>query len=170
MKNSHGFSLIEILVTVVIISTALLGLVGLQAAGIKSTTDSYNRTQASHLAYSMADRMRANRAEASKGSNSLYVTKKSTDANIKTNCSSNCTPAEMAENDLYEWNADLVSGSNGLSKTAEITFNDPVFTIALCLNDDIVNYSSDGKCPSSNNAKSPNPAHPELTFRTDFQL
>ena len=57
---SKGFTLVEVLVTVVIFSVGLLGLAGLQATGIKLNHSSLLRSQATLLAYDIVDCMRAN--------------------------------------------------------------------------------------------------------------
>lgn len=62
-----GFTLIEVLVSIVIVSFGLLGVAGLLSTGLKSTQGSLQRTQASLLAYDMADRMRMNRDAARNG-------------------------------------------------------------------------------------------------------
>lgn len=61
ISSSKGFTLLEVLITVVIFSVGLLGLAGLQATGIKLNHSSLLRTQATLLAYDVADCMRANR-------------------------------------------------------------------------------------------------------------
>lgn len=58
--SSRGFTLVEVLVTVVIFSVGLLGLAGLQATGIKLNHSSLLRSQATLLAYDIVDSMRAN--------------------------------------------------------------------------------------------------------------
>lgn len=70
-QNQRGVSLIEILVSIVIVCFGLLGVAGLLTTGLKSTQGSQIRTQASFLAYDMADRMRSNRRVAL---NQEYVT------------------------------------------------------------------------------------------------
>jgi len=62
--QQRGFTLVELLVAVVIISVGLLGLAGLQAIGLKNNMSALHRTQASILAMDMIDRMRANRTAA----------------------------------------------------------------------------------------------------------
>jgi type IV pilus assembly protein PilV len=115
MKIEQGFSLIEILVSVLILSTGLLGLVGLQAKGLRDNISAYHSQQATQFAYNIIDRMRSNRLEANKNAASIYISKKPTDAQAKANCLKNvasgggCNPTEMAENDLYEWNQMLIN-------------------------------------------------------------
>ena len=56
-----GFTLIEILITLVIFSIGLLGLAGMQLRGAEGTNTAYFRSQATLLANDMAERMHANR-------------------------------------------------------------------------------------------------------------
>jgi type IV pilus assembly protein PilV len=60
-RGQRGISMIEVLVTIVIISFGLLGVAGLLATGLRNNQSSEWRTQASILAYDMAERMRSNR-------------------------------------------------------------------------------------------------------------
>ncbi|HLU07628.1 MAG TPA: type IV pilus modification protein PilV [Woeseiaceae bacterium] len=65
--DSRGLTLVEILIALLILSIGLLGLAGLQTASLKFNTSAYYRTQATALAYDLADRMRANRQAALDG-------------------------------------------------------------------------------------------------------
>jgi type IV pilus assembly protein PilV len=67
MHRESGFSLLEVLITIVILAIGLLGMAGLTAASIRNNHGSYHRTQAVWLAYDIADRMRANRQKALEG-------------------------------------------------------------------------------------------------------
>ncbi len=58
--RSHGFSLIEVMVALLVLSIGLLGIAGLQVFSLKYNHQSYERTQAVTLIYDIADRMRAN--------------------------------------------------------------------------------------------------------------
>lgn len=69
MKRNAGFSLIEILVTIVILMVGLLGLAGLQGRALTSQMESYQRSQALILLKDMGDRISANRKNAA-----AYVT------------------------------------------------------------------------------------------------
>ena len=50
MRNSRGFSLIEVLVTIVLTTVGILGMVALQSRSIQYTQDSDNRNAAVTLA------------------------------------------------------------------------------------------------------------------------
>ena len=65
----RGLTLIEVLVTLVLISVGLLGVAALQLTSLRSNQDAYVRSQASALAADILDRMRANQLKASE-----YVT------------------------------------------------------------------------------------------------
>ncbi len=64
MRKQKGTSLIEVLVTILIVSFGLLGVAGVVGMGLKDNHSSYGRTQASLLAVDIVDRMRANRIAA----------------------------------------------------------------------------------------------------------
>ena len=59
-RSAGGMTLVEVLVTLVIISVGLLGLAALQLTSLKGTQEAYARSQASSLASFILDRMRAN--------------------------------------------------------------------------------------------------------------
>jgi type IV pilus assembly protein PilV len=64
MHKQHGFSLLEALITLLIISLGLLGIAGIIANSLKVNQGAYVRSQASWLANDIIDRMRANRITA----------------------------------------------------------------------------------------------------------
>lgn len=57
-----GFSLVEVLVAVLVLSIGLLGLAGLQIASVRANDSARLRTQATLAAYDLADRLRADPA------------------------------------------------------------------------------------------------------------
>lgn len=69
-----GFSLLEVLVTLVVLSLGILGLAGLQNAALKNAHSALLRAQAAQYAQDMADRMRANRAAAVAGQYNVAIT------------------------------------------------------------------------------------------------
>lgn len=66
-RGLAGFTLVEVLVTLVILSAGLLGIAALHTATLRNNLDSALRSQASALASDIADRMRANRTLALTG-------------------------------------------------------------------------------------------------------
>ncbi len=58
--SQKGFTLLEVLIALLVLSIGLLGLAGLEIFGLKYNFQSYERTQATMLISEMADRMRAN--------------------------------------------------------------------------------------------------------------
>jgi type IV pilus assembly protein PilV len=73
---------------------------GLQAVGLKNNNTAYLRSQATFLAYELADRMRANNAIG----NGFYGTVTGEEANPNNDCTSApCTALQMAQNDIYQW-------------------------------------------------------------------
>jgi len=63
----HGVTLIEVLVTMVLLGVGLLGLAGLQARGLQVNQGSTYRAQAANLAVDLADRLRVDPATTMKG-------------------------------------------------------------------------------------------------------
>jgi type IV pilus assembly protein PilV len=65
--------LIEVLVALIVLSVGLLGLAALQSTATQFNAGAYSATQATILAYDMADRVRANRQSGVTGAyNSAY--------------------------------------------------------------------------------------------------
>lgn len=60
-KNNRGFSLLEVMVAIVVLSIGLLGMAALQSYSIKNNQSAAFRSQAMNLAYGIIDNMRANR-------------------------------------------------------------------------------------------------------------
>ena len=63
-KKNIGFSLIEVLITIVILMVGLLGLAALQGRALTSQLESYQRSQALILVRDMENRINANRKNA----------------------------------------------------------------------------------------------------------
>lgn len=61
MGNCRGFSLIEVLVTIVLVTVGVLGMVALQAKSIEYTQDAINRNAAITLAHELIEIMRMHR-------------------------------------------------------------------------------------------------------------
>ncbi len=107
-RTEHGFSMIEVLVTLLIISLALLGTAGLQAYSMRLNQGGQFRSLAVFLAADLSERMEANRASALAGD---YVVASTVGANflaaaaaVSTACvTTACSAAELAAYDLSQW-------------------------------------------------------------------
>ena len=97
--TSRGFSMLETLVTLLIIAIWLLGSAGVQTIAMKLNKSSAMRNQAILLAAEVGERMENNRVAAADG---MYEIKKTVKAS-KVNCvDQSCTPSQLAQHDLYE--------------------------------------------------------------------
>jgi type IV pilus assembly protein PilV len=110
-NKQRGFSLLEVMITMLIVSFGLLGIGGIIVISLKNNQGSYARGQATLMVNDMVDRMRANRgvAEASPSPYNLALT---------------ATPAgaTVAATDLAEWRAALATSIP--SGTGSVVVND----------------------------------------------
>jgi type IV pilus assembly protein PilV len=111
--SQHGFTLIEVLITIVILAIGLLGLAALQGFSLKNSHGSFYRSVASQQAYDMADRIAANLAGVAAGNYDNLTATIPTNPNCIT---SGCSAANMALTDQYQWlraNAVVLAGGSG---------------------------------------------------------
>lgn len=106
--NRTGFAMVEVLVTIVIISFGLLGLAGMQITGMRNSHGAYMRSLATQQAYDMADRLRANQIGVLAGNYNSLSGIPALDTCI-TAAAPGCTAAQLATQDARQWNT-----SNGL--------------------------------------------------------
>jgi type IV pilus assembly protein PilV len=137
MKNKNtGFTLIEVLIAMLVLAVGLLGLAGLQATSLNNNQRAYYRSQATILAYDIVDRMRANRSAVGN-----YLTSFIDPATAieHINCLpvtlpiAVCSQADMAENDLFEWNREIIKLPQGVGT---ITVAAGVYTIDITWDED----------------------------------
>jgi len=86
-----GMTLVEVLVTIVVISFSLLAMAGLQLNSLGGSKEASLRTTATVLGYDILDAMRANRAAALSGSYDIDLGAASPNG------------ASIAEQDLKQW-------------------------------------------------------------------
>lgn len=114
-RHQEGATLIEVLIAIVVLSIGLLGLAGLQVTSVQSNHSAYQRSQATLLAYDLADRMRANRTEAL--TNAYLV-------DFPTSSSSNAVTGTQAAKDKAEWLNNLArnlpNGTGKVEKTGNL--------------------------------------------------
>ena len=136
----RGFSLLEVLIALAVFSFGLLGLAALQTVSLRVGHDSYQRTQATMLAYDIVDRMRANPTGLAAGKDNIVLV---TDNPGTANCVSvSCTTDELADFDIRSWHeviaAKLSDGkgaisSSGTTRTITITWRENDLPIRLQL-------------------------------------
>lgn len=110
-----GFSLLEVLIALVILSVGLLGIAGMISTTMKTNDSAYMRTQATALAYNVIDRIRANQNAAQNGDYDIAIgTPAPGSSTVCNGNSANCTGVNLAAFDLAQWKTALTSPSNGL--------------------------------------------------------
>lgn len=106
-KSIVGFTLMEVLVTIVILSIGLLGVAGLQLNSLKGNQNALDTSVAVSLAMEMVDRVRANPPDRNAVTDDLILPPRYRffDApGSDPGCvGSLCNPDQMALTDAYEW-------------------------------------------------------------------
>ena len=104
-SSARGSFMLEAMIAVIIISLGFLGFARLEIGGLASANSGLLRSNAVYLSYQMTDRMRSNLPAVTTGAyNALTGTP--TDPGC---VSTSCTPAQMAQNDYYEWNQEAAA-------------------------------------------------------------
>ena len=99
------------MIALVIFSVGMLGIAALQTISKTSNFEAIQRTYASSLAYDLFERMRMNSGPRTNyvGSSTIIITDPTYDSEL--NCNSGCNLAELATNDLNEWQGMLLGYS-----------------------------------------------------------
>ena len=112
LASQRGFSLVEVLVSIVILSIGVLGAVGMQAAAMQSNREVRFQSIAGSLARELAEKMRGNHAVAiqtSAADNPYLLDTTLTASTALAVPSPNCytascpTATDIADWDIYEW-------------------------------------------------------------------
>jgi type IV pilus assembly protein PilV len=113
-RTQSGVTLIEVLITVVIISIGLLGIAALQLTSLRSSTDSVGRSKATWLAADIIDHMRANAIAARAGAYVITIGDPGSGATV-------------AKQDLIRWKTLLLSSA---TNNAGLPLGDGSITLA----------------------------------------
>jgi type IV pilus assembly protein PilV len=144
-SSQSGFTLLEVLIALLIVSFGMLGVAGLQLVTLKSNASSQYRSLAVHYAQEIGERMRVNDAALKTGVLRTQFAAYNSPATSKTHASLTsftatcktigCTPAQQALNDLAEWQQSIsTTFPNGIgivcldSGAGEASYNGIVFT------------------------------------------
>lgn len=121
-RYSHGFTIIEVAIAMLILSVGLLGVAGLQATGMQSTYQSHQRAVAMVQARDLADRMRANTAGVRGGEYIKTIPTAAPSPDCES-AGSTCDAAQLAASDLYNWasmNGELLPSGQGSIACADL--------------------------------------------------
>ena len=104
-SRQSGIGLIEILVSVLLISVGFLAAARMQVEGMRYSQSAYYQSQAYFMASDMIDRMRSNVEGVALG----HYNDQTTSATAENpECGVNpCLPAAIARQDLYDWSTSL---------------------------------------------------------------
>jgi len=112
MRSQYGTSMIEVLITIVILTFGLLGLAGLQSRVQVSEMDAYQRSQALVLISDMANRIATNRTNATG-----YVT--GTSAPLGTGMTCPTATTTRQQQDAVDW-CNALQGAAETSGTSKL--------------------------------------------------
>jgi len=122
--KQDGVGMIEAMVALIVMSIGMLGIAALYIESTRANRTALVRTQAVYLVNDMADRIRANR----RGGNSYDTTLYGGGPTMR-GCvagGANCTPVQLAEDDLARWITDvriaLPKSPSGADPTSTVQF------------------------------------------------
>ena len=103
-RKLQGFSLVEVLIALIIMSVGMLGIAGLYVQSMQAGRTSMLRHHAVTLAGDIADRIRANPT-----AGAAYAAATGTNNNCVAPQTATCSAAQMAANDIFIWQAQAAS-------------------------------------------------------------
>lgn len=106
LHRQSGSSLVEVLVAMLVLGTGILGISAMQASTLKNNQNSYMRTQAVFHSQDIVERMRSNQEGVEAGD----YDDPSPVFNSNCTAAAGCTAAQMAANDVAEWEASVAAG------------------------------------------------------------
>jgi type IV pilus assembly protein PilV len=130
-SHEFGFSLVEALVALVVLSVGMIGIAALHGQSLGAARTAQYRSAAIVLASDMADRIRLNRT-----ARAAYMAA-AFDNNCDAGGGATCTPAALAAYDLWVWNQEVAQRLPG--GASQVVFNGgtnpPTYTINLSWNE-----------------------------------
>ncbi len=128
LQNQNGFTLIEILVSIIILTFGLLGMVGIQAFALKSNNDSRAQATAVRMAAELGSMVTGNATVALKtaAGNNPYLMGATPPITPGKNClQSTCANGfEVAQWEIFDWHQRLMANNELASARVEVCFDD----------------------------------------------
>jgi type IV pilus assembly protein PilV len=140
-RLAGGFTLVEVLVSIVILTFGLLGAVGLILNSLRASNESGNYVTASNLAREYIDKMRANRQISQNQVGNPYLFDSSSNAPSLSglDCvNANCIANQLAQWDAAEWWSRVSKGSV-VDSTSTSTIGLPSPRVVVCFDATPVN-------------------------------
>lgn len=126
---SQGFTLIEVMVSLLILAIGLLGMTALQNEALKFNHAASVDSQAQYLVTDMAERIRSNR-----GNNNYVINFIEATPTPTVNCAINtCTSNELAVWDISQWRAKIETVATMPNGESEITLDIPNRTFVISI-------------------------------------
>lgn len=110
--EARGFTLIEVLIAVLVLSIGFFGAAKLQIISKRTSFEAMQRTVAVSLSHDIMERMRANSQQLADYTNAGLGRTLTGSTMSAQSCTGTCTPAELALYDLFEWEQHI----NGVSE------------------------------------------------------
>ena len=106
-QKQSGVGLIEILISVILLSIGFLAAAKMQVEGMRNSQSAYYQSQAYFIAADIIDRMRANLPGVRDGHyDDAEISSTVTSPGCDTSTSI-CSPEQIAQQDLYEWSSHI---------------------------------------------------------------
>jgi type IV pilus assembly protein PilV len=140
--RTSGFTIVEVLVSLLILSVGLLGSAKLVLSTAHSNDSAYLRSQATQVAYEILDNMRAN-PTAAVAQNYSTTAGTAASAYAGQDCLNSACPvaANLATYDLYTWKTRLASALPGGQGSVTVSATAPVMATIIVQWDDSVAQS-----------------------------
>jgi type IV pilus assembly protein PilV len=128
-RNQRAMTLIEVLVSIVILGTGLLGAAATQLNALRYTDSSALSSQASFVAYDMMDRIRANVDGNALGNGTADMLSTYALASLNSAPAANLNNAR--DQDLYDFKANITRFAGDSGSASKIVVAKPMVTITI---------------------------------------
>jgi len=125
-RGAGGFSLIEVLISILVLAIGLLGFALTQTMSVRFATGANQRTQATNLAYDLIDQMRANRLLAMQYQGASFAA----GSVSSTTCARPALGATTVASNIARWQCQAARAL-GPEAAANVQVNDGVVVVTI---------------------------------------